>query len=79
MTTLRELVKEAVEFWPILDHGSPNAAVQTGIVEWFEGWRRRAKLELERSAPKYQKTWCSQCGLELGPGDHGVSHCQDHA
>jgi hypothetical protein len=27
---------------------------------------------------KFQKTYCSQCGGEFGPGDHGYSHCSDH-
>jgi hypothetical protein len=29
--------------------------------------------------PKYQVTYCSQCGGEFGPGDSGYSHCSDHA
>lgn len=28
--------------------------------------------------PKFAQTYCSQCGCELGPGDAGVSHCEDH-
>jgi hypothetical protein len=28
--------------------------------------------------PKFAKTFCSQCGQEFGPGDHGFSHCSDH-
>jgi hypothetical protein len=28
---------------------------------------------------KFQRTYCSQCGAEFGPGDHGYSHCEDHA
>jgi len=28
--------------------------------------------------PKYEKTYCSQCGSEFGPGDHGYSHCANH-
>jgi hypothetical protein len=27
---------------------------------------------------KFQNTFCSQCGGEFGPGDHGYSHCHDH-
>jgi hypothetical protein len=27
---------------------------------------------------KFEKTSCSQCGQEFGPGDHGFSHCSDH-
>lgn len=31
------------------------------------------------TAPRFPKTFCSQCGGEFGPGDSGFSHCQDHA
>ena len=27
---------------------------------------------------KFQETYCSQCGGEFGPGDHGFSACSDH-
>ena len=27
---------------------------------------------------KFEKTYCSQCGGEFGPGDSGYSHCKDH-
>lgn len=29
-------------------------------------------------APAYEKTYCSQCGQEFGPGDSGYSHCSNH-
>ena len=28
--------------------------------------------------PKFDKTFCSNCGREFGPGDHGFSHCHQH-
>jgi hypothetical protein len=28
--------------------------------------------------PKFDHTFCSQCGGEFGPGDNGFSHCSDH-
>ena len=28
--------------------------------------------------PKFDKTYCSQCGGEFGPGDSGYSHCDQH-
>lgn len=28
--------------------------------------------------PKFTETWCSQCGTSPGPGDSGVSHCDQH-
>ena len=27
---------------------------------------------------EFQNTFCSQCGQEFGPGDHGYSHCENH-
>lgn len=28
---------------------------------------------------KFPKTFCSACGREFGPGNHGFSHCEDHS
>lgn len=28
--------------------------------------------------PRFAETFCSQCGNNLGPGDSGVSHCDQH-
>jgi len=28
--------------------------------------------------PKFNETFCSQCGKSFGPGDGGYSHCSDH-
>lgn len=30
------------------------------------------------AGPKFQNVWCSQCGRDFGPGDHGFSHCDNH-
>lgn len=27
---------------------------------------------------RFDKTYCSQCGGEFGPGDNGFSHCDQH-
>ena len=27
----------------------------------------------------FEQTYCSQCGQAFGPGDHGWSHCENHA
>lgn len=27
---------------------------------------------------RFPNTFCSQCGGEFGPGDHGFSHCENH-
>jgi hypothetical protein len=28
--------------------------------------------------PRFDKTYCSQCGGEFGSGDSGFSHCDQH-
>jgi DnaJ-class molecular chaperone len=28
--------------------------------------------------PRFEQTFCSQCGGSFGPGDSGFSHCADH-
>ena len=28
--------------------------------------------------PKFASVYCSQCGREFGPGDHGFSACTEH-
>lgn len=30
------------------------------------------------SGPRFERTYCSQCGGEFGPGDHGFSRCSSH-
>ncbi len=27
---------------------------------------------------RFAETSCSQCGGDLGPGNYGMSHCEDH-
>lgn len=34
--------------------------------------------ESPAKTPRFKETSCSQCGLGLGPGDSGVSHCENH-
>ena len=31
------------------------------------------------SKAAFEKVSCSQCGRDFGPGEHGFSHCSDHA
>jgi hypothetical protein len=38
----------------------------------------RASAPEASASPKFSKTFCSQCGQEFGPGDHGFSHCSEH-
>lgn len=30
-------------------------------------------------AARFANVFCSQCGKEFGPGNHGYSHCRNHA
>ena len=32
-----------------------------------------------KSSPRFANVSCSQCGGLFGPGDHGFSHCENHA
>ncbi|MCA8492585.1 hypothetical protein [Burkholderia arboris] len=40
--------------------------------------RRIAVADLAAVAPRFAQTTCSSCGVELGPGNAGVSSCRDH-
>jgi hypothetical protein len=46
------------------------------VLEWVAHLRQLARRGLKR--PRYDKTFCSNCGREFGPGDHGFSHCDSH-
>lgn len=43
---------------------------------------KRMDMKPERPAkgdePRFTNVYCSNCGREFGPGDHGFSHCDDH-
>jgi hypothetical protein len=41
--------------------------------------RKRLPIEHPLHVPRFPETFCSQCGASLGPGDAGVSHCDEHA
>lgn len=42
-------------------------------------WHTKAMDAITKATkPRFPMTYCSQCGKELGPGDHGVSHCENH-
>lgn len=42
------------------------------------GQQQRDPERREREPPRFQNTFCSQCGAEFGPGNHGFSHCENH-
>src|SRR3990167_3849308 len=34
--------------------------------------------EMAALSPRFSNVSCSQCGNDFGPGDSGVSHCENH-
>lgn len=67
-----------------------DAALRRGRIEdVYEVWNickdvlaaeialRIAEADVAKSRP-LAMTYCSQCGVALGPGTYGVSHCSDH-
>jgi len=40
---------------------------------------RAALAKAGAQTPRFEETFCSQCGDGFGPGDSGFSHCTDHA
>jgi hypothetical protein len=33
---------------------------------------------VKHAPPRFDTTWCSQCGSNFGPGHHGFSRCDEH-
>lgn len=77
---------------PIDDWGHYRGSGNEGdIADHVRDWERWEAAEIAGGAlfdtrpdgavdasPKFDKTWCSNCGREFGPGDHGYSHCDQH-
>lgn len=47
-------------------------------IEMAAGVREERTGVRPTTAPRFEMTYCSQCGSEQGPGDCGVSHCNRH-
>jgi hypothetical protein len=39
----------------------------------------RALATPKNNSPRFSNIFCSQCGRDFGPGEHGYSHCENHA
>lgn len=50
----------------------------SGFSDWTPLYTHPAPV-VEPQKPRFEKTYCSQCGGKFGPGDAGFSHCSDHA
>jgi hypothetical protein len=45
----------------------------------FDGDERCLCPSCRERRPRFAETFCSSCGRGFGPGNHGFSHCSDHA
>ncbi len=55
--------------------------IKKGIsVQDHESYKARRIKDVirERDKQKFTNVWCSNCGKDFGPGDHGFSHCDSH-
>jgi hypothetical protein len=41
--------------------------------------RRPKMIDASSLPPRFANIYCSQCGSDFGPGDHGYSACISHA
>lgn len=57
------------------------AAFEAGQQAVFTEFKRIMEEErVDRDKlPRFPHTYCSNCGKEFGPGDHGYSYCESHA
>lgn len=70
-------------FWPsqcecghlFLERYQWKEPLDTGVIGF--SWCGFCRTRVSKT-PKFDKTSCSQCGQEFGPGDCGYSHCSDH-
>ena len=55
-----------------------EAVARAGMMERDErgAW---GPVSMWRTAFRFEETSCSSCGRSFGPGDHGYSHCKNHA
>lgn len=44
-----------------------------------ESTEHRPPIPGDAPLTRYARTYCSQCGQAFGPGEHGWSHCENHA
>lgn len=66
----------------LLDHialHGPQSFYTDGSLGSFVREQAAAAVSKAEHGYKFPITHCSQCGGEFGPGDHGYSHCEDHA
>lgn len=44
----------------------------------IEAHRAAGEMPIQMFEPRFQHTYCSQCGRDCGPGDEGFSSCGNH-
>ena len=55
-----------------------DAPAYDGGPSFIERIQKAANDAAKTVKPKFEETFCSQCGESFGPGDSGYSHCKDH-
>ena len=82
------IIREAIGRIKELEEALQN--ISNGDTPWMDSdgchttpaeiYQKYAKQVLapEIESPRFNNTYCSQCGDEFGPGEHGYSHCDDH-
>lgn len=73
---MRGLLDTALDMLAVIARPLPkDAQVRHVLVAEIAAMRSAANAIQAR----YPETSCSQCGKTFGPGDHGFSHCDNHA
>jgi len=67
-TIAGELRKKLIEW----EDTRPLTEHESSMID--DAWEKH-----KASAPRFNETFCSNCGGGFGPGDHGFSHCESHA
>jgi hypothetical protein len=55
------------------DVSAENAALRNRCEEM-----EKQLYRISMGQPRFENVFCSQCGCDFGPGDGGLSHCEDH-
>ena len=74
MARIKQL--EAAAKWLIKVNGTPERNMELVQLAWEK--LREVTETAGGSKPRFEETWCSQCGQPQGPGDSGYSQCKEH-
>lgn len=74
---MSEQLERSVERWAKCDPEAMSKMSQAAIYYALKDAKHDIAV-LARAAYRFPETFCSSCGKALGPGNEGVSHCEDH-